>query len=488
MSAIDENISNEIKRNPAIFEPQILACFIGSHSFFLSNNRDVCEVLRNGNRRQDFSKNWMNVLYEGIVTYWSGYQDLQAEPIPRSILDIYLNQANDDGKLVDREVDNIEASLENIYSLAANNINSTVGFVENGVMSEWLGIKLTTSLINDLSSNAVCASPDELLSRITSIKEKQASHETDETLVTMDLAMANSVTRGELIHSPWAELDEKVGGGFAKGEHTLCASVTGGGKTVLATQLASTFALSGLKVLFATTEQTASPLLHRMFSDVVDIPFEYFTSGGNIDAATGLPEVVSTDNSWVSGCQDFFQTARQNLRFIDWSQSRKTVEADLKPAIQSWKDWVPPPEPQPGWDLEPGFEPDVLIFDWIGAALAKGREREMRHLYEGVATELKHIAMSENLSVFSFAQLNKTLAKNKAKCDHTMLHECKALPDQAVNALYISGLTNQSEEGEENFLRGQMMNVAKSRFGPGGSLRVIRQFGHQRFTTPDMPN
>ena len=130
-----------------------------------------------------------------------------------------------------------------------------------------------------------------------------------------------------------------------------------------------------------------------------------------------------------------------------------------------------PPEPEPGWDLEPNFEPDVLIFDWIGAALATGREKEMRHLYEAVATELKHIAIADNLSVFSFAQLNKVLSKNKARCDHTMLHECKSLPDQAVNALYISGLTNQEDNGEEAFSRGQMLNVAKSRFGPGGAFR-----------------
>jgi hypothetical protein len=490
MSVLEENISNEIKRNPAIFEPQILACFIGSHSFFLGNNRSICEVLRNNNRRQDFSKNWMNVLYEGVVTYWSGYENIQEGPIPRSILDININQANEQGRLIDRELGDIEASLENIYTLAANNLSSTVRFIENGVLAEWIGIKLTASLINDVSANPISATPDELLSRVSVIKERQSAHEVDETLVTMDMAFAGSVTRGELLHSPWPELDEKVGGGFAKGEHTICASVTGGGKTVLATQLASTFALSGLKVLFATTEQEPVPLIHRMLSDVVDIPFTYFTHSDQVDQVTRLPRNVANDSDWVSGCREFQETTRHNMRFINWSSSRKTVESDLRASIQSWRDWTPPPEPEPGWDLEPNFEPDVLIFDWIGSALAQGREREMRHLYEAVATELKHIAIADNMSVFSFAQLNKMLSKGKAKCDHTMLHECKSLPDQAVNAIYVSGLTNnnQDENGAETFLPGQMLNVAKSRFGPGGSFRIIRQFQHQRFATPDVPN
>jgi len=163
---------------------------------------------------------------------------------------------------------------------------------------------------------------------------------------------------------------------------------------------------------------------------------------------------------------------RDRLVFLDWSGTRKTIVSDLAASIlrlrrkARYADWTP----------------EILIFDWIGASLERGVSTDaVRHLYNNVAQELKHIAISQNLCVFSFAQLNKALTKNNQRCDHTMLNECKSLPDQCANALYISSIKTSNEDGSP-FTRGQFMNVAKSRFGPGDNIKVIRDFEYQRFS------
>ena len=65
-----------------------------------------------------------------------------------------------------------------------------------------------------------------------------------------------------------------------------------------------------------------------------------------------------------------------------------------------------------------------------------------------------------------------------------MLHECKSLPDQCVNSLYISALRNDDEESPDVYFRQQYINVDKSRFGPQGLVEVRRNFEYQRFEAP----
>ena len=295
----------------------------------------------------------------------------------------------------------------------------------------------------------------------------------DDTIVSIDDTISAAADRGDLFELPeFPNLSSAVGGGFAKGEHTLCAATTGGGKTVFAMQMASSWAMSGHNVLFVTTEQPPHQLMHRAYANMCSIPFNFFTERDDICPHTKLPVRVTTDGDWLSRIQTLRETMRDRLVFLDWSGTRKTIVSDLAASIlrlrrkARYADWTP----------------EILIFDWIGASLERGVSTDaVRHLYNNVAQELKHIAISQNLCVFSFAQLNKALTKNNQRCDHTMLNECKSLPDQCANALYISSIKTSNEDGSP-FTRGQFMNVAKSRFGPGDNIKVIRDFEYQRFS------
>ena len=473
MTQLSEETQRSIDTNPAVFETYILGAMIGSQSFYLQHGFKVCPVRpRIRKRRNDFSQNWMNIVYEGVCLYWGERtNNVIEDSVPRAYLDIYLNEAAEKGRILNKEIELIEAGLANIYTLIQENKEDTVNFVERGVLSRWLAVRVAQEWGKDAIADPSILTPEKI-SEWHEQLQNMPDDVDDETFVSVDQAIQGASNRGDLFELPeFPNLSTALGGGFAKGEHTLLAATTGGGKTVMAMQMASSWAIAGHNVIFVTTEQPPNQLMNRAYSNVCNIPHNFFTERDDICPNTHLPVRVTTDGNWLSAIQTFRETIRDRLVFFDWSGTRKTIVTDLAASITKlnrnprYADWVP----------------DILIFDWIGASLERGVNSDgIRHLYNNVASELKHIAVAQNLCVFSFAQLNKTMAKNKQRCDHTMLNECKSLPDQCANALYISSIQTSNEEGSP-FTRGQFMNVAKSRFGAGDNIKILRDFEYQRF-------
>ena len=474
MTQLTEDTKRSIDRNPSVFETYILASMIGSHAFYLQNGYKVCPPRpRIGTRRNDFTQNWMNIVYEAIVLYWSERTEgVEEGSVPRTHVDVYLNEAADKGRILNKEIDTIDVGLANVYSLAGSNLEDTISFVERGVLSRWLGIRLSQAWAQDAVADPSILTPERIAEWHTQLNEVPDDGD-DETIVSVDDAIRADEDRGTLFELPeFPNLSTALGGGFAKGEHTLLAATTGGGKTVLAMQMAASWAVAGHNVIFVTTEQPPNQLMQRAYANMCNIPFNFFTERDERCPNTRLPRRVTTDGGWLSAIQEFRETIRDTLVFLNWSGTRKTVVGDLASSITK----LQRTERYVNW------QPDILIFDWIGASLERGVNSDaIRHLYNNVAQELKHIAVTMNLCVFSFAQLNKALTKNNQRCDHTMLNECKSLPDQAANALYVSSIKTSNEEGSP-FTRGQFMNVAKSRFGPGDNIKVLRDFEYQRFS------
>jgi replicative DNA helicase len=470
MSEITNELQTSIDSSPLLYEQQILQCAVANHLFFISHRSELCPYNHRARQyRADFNVNWHNVLYEAVAIYWSGFDTtIQEGPVPKAFIENYLNVASADGKILDKEIDEIGPLITSIYeAVQAGAIRALTDFIESGVLRYWLGKQLIKNYLNSMQSDLHSFTPERLASDVQRLMEQRGSDSSD--IVTVDEAVNSSSDRGEQFLSMLPQLDIAIGGGFCKREHTLVASTTGGGKTVFACQLASYWASLGSKVVFVSTEQPPGQLLYRMYSDKCNVPFELFNKfKENPDQE--FPDDIMHDTSYLNSIQEFKNNIRGNLVFLDWSGSRKSITGDLINSLDAIRMRIN------------DFVPEILIFDWIGASLAKGMEsRDVRHLYNDVATHLKHIAVSADLCVVSFAQLNKVLAKNKRKCDHTMLHECKSLPDQCVNAAYISALKNDDQESQDVYFRKQYMNIDKSRFGPQGLVEVRRNFEYQRF-------
>ena len=90
------------------------------------------------------------------------------------------------------------------------------------------------------------------------------------------------------------DLDVALGPHLAPGNLIICTGLTGGGKTILAGQLAATMAIAGQKVLFVSTEVPEEELDVRILSAFCDIPYEEIKDGVKAIAYGNVLENLTT--------------------------------------------------------------------------------------------------------------------------------------------------------------------------------------------------
>jgi archaellum biogenesis ATPase FlaH len=262
---------------------------------------------------------------------------------------------------------------------------------------------------------------------------------------------------------------DAVTGGFGFGDLVLVIGVTGVGKTVLACQLATTFALGGHPGMLVTTEQAKEELEPRIYSNFCDIPFDRIKDGVDF-------EKLSTDQQTaIEGLE-----ARLNgkLEIADWGRERsKSIVHDLQGEVRGFKDQHSAP---PQW----------LILDWIGGALgdvARNKLSETRQRYENAAVNLARIAREENIVLIAFTQASVDAAKNNPRIDASCAAECKTMESSATTVIGISGLEEDLklvEGGALPYRARQYLWVSKSDRGTG-LIAVARRFENQRFESWD---
>jgi KaiC/GvpD/RAD55 family RecA-like ATPase len=469
MPELSSDLKNTIIRNPTWVEQLVLKAAIHSHDFFIRNNGRLSYFNR---ERMEFdfpfSVNWHCAMYKCIKNYWDSHSqgEVIANAIPREDLEIILQSSISQGEVLRKEVEDISLFLDTIYTEATS---GTYAFLEEGgVLGFWISKQMTRRLLSEAGSAPEVWSPALLKERLEDI-QNSSGMDTERRLFTMDRIISEGSSRGDLIPCQFEELNGAMGGGFAKGDHTLVASPTGGGKTVLACQLAGYFSQTERKVLLITTEQKPNVIINRMYSCYGNVPFADFNPVDASDVGSmGFPRAVENNVEYMSAVTGFIDSIDGNFIAADWSDGACSITNDLISTVDA-----------ANRDLEGGV--DILIFDWIGGALAQHATKELRHLYSEVATALKNVALSKDIVVISFAQLNKTQADRKKFCNSTMLHECKALPDMAANAIYVSALRDTEADSDMSYSYLQGINVDKSRYGPGGKFTIRRDFEYQRF-------
>ena len=262
------------------------------------------------------------------------------------------------------------------------------------------------------------------------------------------------------------EFNMIIGGGFAHGELSLFIAPTGGGKTVLALQIAVGLALQNLHVLFITTEQRPIELEPRIISAWCQVPFDTIRDGVEMNKLAGFQrEAIAKLRTKLDG----------KLWFEDWSSVRNvSIQDDLDNLIMEH-------ERRHG-------KLDAIVFDWMGGALGELSRNDMhvyRLLLHNTGEVLGKLADIHDIIVVSFAQAALKQAWNKKKVDATMIGECKSLGNKAENIHGISCMLTPDanlEEVEESFLTEQYLYTSKSRKSSGKGCKLYRDFAFQRFT------
>jgi len=454
------SLTNTIKQNPSAVENLILAGFIASKKFFIDNSERILGYRSLGFTKSKFTSYLNEKLFEGICEIRNRVGD---ESVDKQLLLDYLDTLFLNGELFADEKESTLQYVDQVYEKATK---ATVAFVEGDVFDVWFTADFGETLSVMINSSETPVSYEQVTSTLDKLKNYQVKNERK--AVKVHDSIYRDVDVGNVIPSGIPKLDKCLGGGFRCGESTLIAAATGCGKTVMACQLAGQFSSLGRKTVFVTTEQPPNELTPRFLANMCSINMELLVQDQDSSEETVIPRQLANDPNSMLKITNCLDVLHENMFYVDWSGGEgRSIERDLDIELDNIID-------------NHDFEPEVIIFDWVGGALKREANKDLRIIYLDAAEHLHNIAKKRKVCVIFFAQLNKNKCYNKLRCDSSMLAECTSMPDKASNAVYISA--KRSEEGDSSYSIMQMINADKTRKGPGGTLNIAREFQFQRFS------
>lgn len=262
-------------------------------------------------------------------------------------------------------------------------------------------------------------------------------------------------------------VDAAFGGGVGLQESSLIMACPSAGKTVLATQFAGSFAMSGVKTLFVSTEQDHRRLQPRFISAICGVPFDKIKDKVSEMAMT--PEQITHFRKCAARLDE-------NLIMVNWQDNSD----DFAGAIEALFDQAV---------LEFGGQPPmIMMLDWLGGAFGKRVAHDpglYRRALRGGADAMSDVAKKFKMHTITCAQLATVQCKNKMNVDSTMLSECKTLHEPMTNALGVTFIEDaearDSAEDKAQMSLNQYFCISKSRQGTDRKIPVSRQFRYQRF-------
>lgn len=286
------------------------------------------------------------------------------------------------------------------------------------------------------------------------------------------------VERFPMSPATWSLLNESLGGGFGRGEHTLIVAPTGGGKTVIACQIAAEMAYADRNVLFVSTEETLERVLPRFASllsyhDRVKIPYQTVKYKPNFKDY--LPpaqlEAVLANLRRVTSHMLYSNWTGNASNGSTRSYTIDELDGEVERAIKRF--------------AREGKRLDMVILDWLGATLGElaNGKLELREVYQMAATRMKDIAVKYDIATISLAQTSADGAK-KVLINQDCIAENKSLHREAHAAIGISHIANKAGstgDVQTTYQEEQCMNVFKSRGGVPKSFWIRENFDFMRF-------
>jgi hypothetical protein len=455
-----------IDSQPDWFEGSVLAAACRSREFYNQFHTVLCVAEQPGETQNDFSYPSDNLIYRIIgqfrqITAGMPGMDVVPESFFQVTLQAYL-------QLGDVQPDQIEPTLQRVKFLMNCPLEQMIPVISQGV-GHWIS-KTRVRKVVARSMAEPSWSPVEFV-RSLAVAESAGRQASAPAYAHL---FGDGRKAGKLhvdrLPSGINRLDRAMGGGFGVKEMTLIIGSTGAGKTVLASQLASTFAQSGFPGIWISTEETHDQLEPRIYSNACQIPYNQIKDGIDLnklskdkaDMALALEAKIGT-----------------NMLILDWVTDRsKTIDTDLSEEIRKFKERFKTP---PRW----------LMFDWLGGAqgtLTTAQMAVQRQLLQQTADGLADQAVAHNMVVIALAQGNITLCRNNMKIDSSCLMDNKTLGRKATTILGISQLQEQTDAmagGEPPYLRKQFLFASKTRRGVGGLIPIIRNFEFQRYENLD---
>ena len=188
----------------------------------------------------------------------------------------------------------------------------------------------------------------------------------------------------------WAALDQKLFGGFNRGELNIFAGGSGAGKSLFLANLGVNYALAGMNVIYLTLELSEELVSMRIDSMITGIPTrEVFKQIDDIEMRVRVMGKKSGS----------FQ--------VKYMPSGKTAN-DLRSYLKEY-------------EIKTGRRPDVLLVDYLDLLMPQSQKISAENLFikdKYVSEELRNLAVEKNCVFVTAAQLNRG-AVEEVEFDHS---------------------------------------------------------------------
>lgn len=501
MAKCNEKLTNYIIENSEWFEQLVLTGVMTDLTFFNKVRPILCvKSGAKGKFTDDFCHGTHNVLYAGIKEYNEIFTDSSPEaftPVNSAWLQGWLTTQANKGKFLSAiEVgDTLTYFKENIEDKVEDKAGSLT-LAEIGI-SSYLKYTRSKKVMNQMSVNSmtlddlrmVCEENLDLISKLE--QESRLKDDVPDRVDVRNIPDFSDPNKAVIaaLESDIPKLNEAIGG-FRKGKAYLIMGGQGGGKTIIACQLASAFSYScNANGLFISTEQNSDELYCRIVANRCGIPHRIISNGIFKDKLTPM----ELDN-YMKFRRDVMSLTCGDMRIANWGNKEKnilskSVSQQIDDEIKMYED-------------ETGKKIDYVILDWIGGALGNLAENadKIRLIYQDTADSLEALARKRNFVAVALAQLHPS-AVNRVQLTAADLSECKSMSRNysgviAITSLYSEEYNRQIFE-EKNKRRKdfrissdiddavsyntkQYLSISKARFGVQKNVPFKREYEYQR--------
>jgi archaellum biogenesis ATPase FlaH len=192
------------------------------------------------------------------------------------------------------------------------------------------------------------------------------------------------------ISTGWEAVDNKLFGGFNRGELNIFAGGSGAGKSLFLANLGVNYALLGLNVVYLTLELSEELVSMRIDSMVTGIPTrEVFKQ---IDEVEMKVKVIGK------------KSGKLQVKYMPSGKTTNDIRAYLKE-----------------YEVKMGQKVDVLLVDYMDLLMPIGKKISAENLFvkdKFVSEELRNLAMEKNCVFVTAAQLNRG-AVEEVEFDHS---------------------------------------------------------------------
>lgn len=192
------------------------------------------------------------------------------------------------------------------------------------------------------------------------------------------------------VSTGWAALDNKLFGGFNRGELNIFAGGSGAGKSLFLANLGVNWALAGMNVLYLTLELSENLVSMRVDSMVTGISTRDVFK--NIDDVEMKVKMIGKKSGG-------FQ-----VKYMPSGKTPNDVRAYVKE-----------------YEIKTGRKVDVLLIDYLDLLMPNGAKISAENLFikdKYVSEELRNLAMELNTVFVTAAQLNRG-AVEEIEFDHS---------------------------------------------------------------------